>query len=77
MIIGFENLNIHTKSSHTSHHSDEREIIEMVCFNCKKKYNAEARNIRSREKTGQKNHHCSRSCQVTTQQIKRHKKSKI
>ena len=66
----FENLEmVHHKTHAKIHHGNKpKGITLLICSWCNKPFSLETRNYKCRKKKGQILFHCSRSCQVHTQQ---------
>lgn len=64
----FDNLECIRKAEHNARHAKGETLITLNCFRCNKIFVRPARHIKVKMKQGQSNFHCSRSCQVSTQQ---------
>lgn len=73
----FENLEMISKYSHSEIHGKRKEkgITLLICNWCKNPFSLETRNYKCKKKSGQLYFHCSRSCQVHTQQKILHRSS--
>lgn len=66
----FSNLELVFKSTHSKLHGKEKHkrIILLICDWCMQPFSRETRNYKVQIAKGQKFFHCTRSCQVHTQQ---------
>lgn len=67
----FDNLEIIFKSTHAKLHNGQKKAGEklLICHWCEEPFSIPLRNYKFKTKQGQKYFHCSRSCQVYTQQF--------
>jgi hypothetical protein len=65
----FSNLEMISRGAHTAHHSVPAALVELPCGKCGKTFERIASNYRCQIKNGQAIFYCTRSCQVSAQQI--------